>query len=109
MSGKPSDEASGLGKSSASALGMQGGSAVASSLANQMGLGEASVESTGGSKEASLFLGTYVSPRLYMAYGIGLFEDVHTIRLRYSVASRWSIQAESGKAQSGIIQYRGEK
>jgi translocation and assembly module TamB len=110
MSGKPQDaSSSSLGKSSASALGMQGGTALAQSMAGQMGLGEASVESTGGMQEASLFLGTYLSPRLYMAYGIGLFEDVHTLRLRYSVASRWSIQAESGKAQSGIIQYRGER
>ena len=52
---------------------------------------------------------TYLSPRLYMAYGIGLFEDVRTLRLRYSVASRWSLQAESGDAQSGMIQYRGER
>jgi hypothetical protein len=44
-----------------------------------------------------------------MAYGIGLFEDVRTLRLRYSVASRWSLQAESGEAQSGMIQYRGER
>ena len=109
MSGKPLDESSGLAKGASSALGVQGGDALARSLAGQMGLPEASVESSGGMQEASLFLGTYLSPRLYMAYGIGLFEDTRTLRLRYSVASRWSLQAESGKAQSGIIQYRGER
>jgi translocation and assembly module TamB len=113
MSGKPLDETSGLGKGATSALGVQGGDALARSLAGQVGLGdgsvESSVESSGGMQEASLFLGTYLSPRLYMAYGIGLFEDVRTVRMRYSVASRWSLQAESGKAQSGIIQYRGER
>jgi translocation and assembly module TamB len=113
MSGKPLDETSGLGKGATSALGVQGGDALARSLAGQMGLGdgsvESSVESSGGMQEASLFLGTYLSPRLYMAYGIGLFEDVRTVRMRYSVASRWSLQAETGKAQSGIIQYRGER
>ena len=111
MSGKPLDESSsgGLAQGATTALGVQGGDALARSLAGQMGLPEASVETTGGMQEASLFLGTYLSPRLYMAYGIGLFEDVRTLRLRYSVASRWSLQAESGDAQSGMIQYRGER
>jgi hypothetical protein len=84
-------------RASASALGMQGGTALAQSLAGQMGLGEASVESTGGMQEASLFLGTYLSPRLYMAYGIGLFEDV----TRSGCATRSRAAGRSSRERQG--------
>jgi translocation and assembly module TamB len=89
---------------------VQGTDALARGMAGKLGLQDASVESKQGTMEdASLFLGTYLSPKLYVSYGIGLFESSTTLRVRYSLSRRWSIQAESGSHRSSGVQYSGER
>jgi translocation and assembly module TamB len=78
-------------------------------VAGKFGIQDASVESKEGSlQDASLFIGTYLSPQLYMSYGIGLFESSTTIRMRYKMSTHWSVQTESGSQHSGLLQYTGE-
>ena len=60
-------------------------------------------------KEASLMLGTHLSPKLYVAYGIGLFEAANSFRVRYSLNNRWSVQAESGRQTSADLMFNIEK
>jgi translocation and assembly module TamB len=88
---------------------MQAGSQLTQGVASSLGLEEARIESQGSMKEASLMLGTHLSPKLYVAYGIGLFEAVNTFRVRYSLNNRWSLQAESGRQTSGDIFFNIEK
>jgi translocation and assembly module TamB len=113
MFGKPLSESSGSGAAAiqtASQLSVQGTDQLARGVADKFGIQDASVESKEGSlQEASLFLGTYLSPKLYVSYGIGLFESSTTIRVRYRMGSHWSVQTESGSAPSGLVQYTGEK
>ena len=49
----------------------------------------------------SLFLGFYLSPRLYVNYGLG----INTFRVVYTLGSNWLLQAESGSASSADIIY----
>ena len=46
-------------------------------------------------------IGKYLSPSLYVSYGIGLFEPVNTLRLRYTITRRWQLVTESSSKESG--------
>ena len=50
-------------------------------------------------------LGRYLSPRIYISYGISLAEAINTLKLRYTIGDRWTIKTEAGKARSADIVY----
>jgi translocation and assembly module TamB len=52
-------------------------------------------------KQASLTLGRYLSPNLYIGYGVGLFEAVNTFILRYRLNKYLSLQVTSSSRQTG--------
>jgi translocation and assembly module TamB len=91
----------------ANSLGLKGGNMVAKKIASRFGLEEAKIESAGGIKQASLVVGKYLSPRLYVNYGIGLFSPVNTFTIRYLFSRQWSLQAQQGVAVSGTGQATG--
>ncbi len=90
-------------------LGLKGGNLLAKKIASRFGLEEARIESTGGLQEASLVVGKYLSPRLYVTYGIGLFEPVSTFRIRYILGRTWSLQAQQGEGTSADFLYEIER
>jgi translocation and assembly module TamB len=53
-------------------------------------------------------IGKYLSPRLYVSYGISLVEEINTLKLRYTIGDRWTVSAESGAEQAFDIEYRIE-
>ena len=89
-------------------LKLQGGSVLASQIGRRLGLEEVDVESTG-LNDASLVLGKFLSPRLFVSYGISLTESINTLKLRYSLSEHWRIKAESGQNQSADFEYRIER
>lgn len=93
----------------ANALGLRGGNLLAKKLANRFGLEEARIESDGSLDEASLVVGKYLSPKLYVTYGIGLFEAINTFRVRYLLSDKWTLQAESGEGISADALYTVER
>jgi translocation and assembly module TamB len=86
----------------------QGGAILASELGAQLGLRDITVESDR-QNETSLVLGKYLSPRLYISYGVSLTESINTIKLRYTLGDRWTIKTESGANSSADIVYTIEK
>ncbi|HZE76242.1 MAG TPA: translocation/assembly module TamB domain-containing protein, partial [Gemmatimonadales bacterium] len=66
------------------------------------------IETKGDLKEASFVAGKYLSPSLYVSYGIGLFDPVSTLRLRYALSSKWTLQAEQGEATGADLLYKFE-
>ncbi len=88
-------------------LGLKGGNLVAKKVASRFGLEEARFESKGGIKEASVVVGKYLSPRLYVNYGVGLFSPITTFTIRYLLGRNWSIQAQQGAALNGQGQATG--
>lgn len=93
----------------ANALGIRGGNLLAKKLAARFGLEEARIESDGSLDQASLVVGKYLSPKLYVAYGIGLFEPINTFRVRYLLSDKWTLQAETGKGTSADALYTVER
>ena len=47
-------------------------------------------------------IGTYIAPRIFLSYGIGVFEDQNVISLRYDLSTRWGVKLTSGQRTSGI-------
>lgn len=94
-----------LGDAAASAA-IGSGNFVAEELGRRLGV-EGRLE--GNLDNASLVLGKYLSPKLYVSYGIGLFAAVDTLRLRYQLNRRLALQAESGDEEGADLIYTVEK
>ena len=67
------------------------------------------VESEGGLDDAALVTGKYLSPKLYVSHGYGLFDQVSTFRARYLVSKKVTVQAETGAGSGGDVLYRLER
>jgi translocation and assembly module TamB len=93
----------------ATALGLKGGNMLAKKLAARFGLEEARFESGKTLQEASLVVGKYLSPRLYVSYGIGLFSPVNTFRVRYLINKKLTLQAERGAGVGADALYTIER
>lgn len=93
----------------AQALALSGGNALSAPVARSLGVDDLRLESTAGLEQATLLVGKYLSPDLYIAYGVGLTEPVNVVRLSYRINERWRIEAESGNESKAAIRYRIEK
>jgi autotransporter translocation and assembly factor TamB len=83
------------------ALGLSGGNQILGALGQDIGLDQVQLDTEGDLQTASIVLGRYLRPNLYVSYGIGLFDPVGTLRLRYVLSSRFSLQAETGGRGTG--------
>jgi len=93
-------------------LTMQGGGLLASQIGRRLGLEEVGVESSLGSDGTSntaLVLGKFLSPRLFISYGISLTESINTLKLRYTISDRWIFRTEAGENQSADLEYTIEQ
>jgi len=91
-----------------SALTLAGGEQLARGIGGAVGIEDVRIASdaTGGT---SLMLGSYLSPRLYVSYGIGLFETGNSLRLRYDLTEHWQIQTDTGANTGADILYKIER
>ena len=81
--------------SAALALGLASGDFLAHSRDN-FGIDDIYVESNDTGDQASLVVGRYLSPKMYVSYGVGLVESLNSLTLRYQLADRWNLEAENG-------------
>jgi translocation and assembly module TamB len=86
---------------------VQGGAILAQQIGGRFDI-EAGVEQDL-TNETSLVLGRYLSPRLYVSYGVGLAEAINTIKMRYTVGDHWTIKTEAGTQRSADLVYTIEK
>lgn len=89
-------------------LALQGGGILAAQLGRRLGLGEIGVESTG-ANDTALVLGRFLSPRLFVSYGISLTESINTLKLRYTISDRWVLKTEAGENQSADVEFTIER
>jgi translocation and assembly module TamB len=115
ITGKPLSEVKGgegsMVSAAAQALGSAGGDLLAKRIGSKLGvddIGVSSNEALGGSSAFSV--GKYLSPRLYLSYGVGLFEPGEVITLRYRFGKRWNFEAQQATEFSrASFNYRYEK
>jgi Uncharacterized protein conserved in bacteria len=55
-----------------------------------------------GQNISALEVGTYIAPRVYVGYGVSLFEEGNVASVRYDLRRGFGIKATSGDAQSGL-------
>jgi translocation and assembly module TamB len=116
LTGKTIDSMTGSDASSVNSardsLAMQGGGFLASQLGRRIGLEEVGVESTvdsAGQANTALVLGKFLSPRLFVSYGISLTEAMNTLKLRYTISDKWVFKTEAGEEQSADLEYATER
>ncbi|MHB1059532.1 MAG: translocation/assembly module TamB domain-containing protein [Rhodanobacter sp.] len=115
VTGKPLSQVKGgegdMVGAAAQALGSAAGDLLAKSIGSKMGvddIGVSSNEALGGS--SAFTVGKYLSPRLYLSYGVGLFEPGEVITLRYRLSRRWNFEAQQATEFSrASLNYRIEK
>ena len=116
LTGKSVDTLTGSETKSISAAGnslaLQGGGFLASQLGRRIGIEEVGVESTtnsAGEENTALVLGKFLSPRLFVSYGISLTESINTLKLRYTISDKWVLKTEAGENQSADLEYATER
>ena len=114
VAGKPlsqlkSGEGDAVG-SAARALGTAGGDLLAKSIGTRMGLDDVGVADSSAVGGAALTVGKYLSPRLYLSYGVGLFTPGEVVTLRYRLSRLFNVEIQNGTLSSRAgINYKVEK
>ena len=114
VTGKPlSDVGSGEGdlvQSAARSLGTAAGGLLAKNIGRRLGVDEVGIKDSEAIGGAALTVGQYLSPRLYLSYGVGLFEPGEVVTLRYKLSEQLSLEALNGPKDSRAgVEYRIEK
>jgi translocation and assembly module TamB len=96
-----SDGESALLFKAANAMGL-GGGALTQSLGDAFGLDSLQLGSSGdGGNGTSLMLGKYLTPDLYVGYGVGLLNAVNTFNVKYQVSKRLIFESNSSAVGTG--------
>jgi translocation and assembly module TamB len=115
VTGKPLSQVKGgegsMVNAAAQALGSATGNLLAKSIGSKLGIDDIGVSSSDALGGNSAFtVGKYLSPRLYLSYGVGLFEPGQVITLRYRLSKRWSFEAQNATDfNRASLNYRIEK
>ncbi|MBI3802921.1 MAG: translocation/assembly module TamB domain-containing protein [Nitrospirae bacterium] len=94
-----------------SALGLKGGDLVAKKVGRALGVDEVRIqtdEQTNSFQSATLVVGRYLSPKFYVSYGIGIFEEKNTLLVRYKINRILTLKAESGDVNGIDLLYTKE-
>lgn len=81
----------------------QGAALLAAQVGSRVGLPDVSLETDPIANETSLVVGRYLSPRLYVSYGVSLTETLNTLKLRYTLGDHWVIKTELGTARGADL------
>jgi translocation and assembly module TamB len=116
VAGKPLDQVgSSAGESdalraAAQSLGTAAGGLLAKNIGKRLGVDELGIKDSAALGGAALTVGQYLSPRLYLSYGVGLFTPGEVLTLRYKLAHGLSLEAENAAQNSRAgVKYRIER
>jgi translocation and assembly module TamB len=91
-------------------LGTAAGGLLAKNLGKRLGVDEFAVKDDEMIGGAALTVGQYLSPRLYLSYGMGLFEPGEVVTLRYKLKEGLNVKAQVGPEDTRTgIEYRIER
>ncbi|MGB0210686.1 translocation/assembly module TamB domain-containing protein [Algiphilus sp.] len=109
--GGPSEGDSSALAAAALALGLSGGDWLAREIGGKIGVDEISVGAADSedSSQARLTVGKYIGTRLYISYGVSLFQPGHIFTMRYDLGNGFSIQTEAGVESGGDLLYSHER
>lgn len=93
----------------AQALGSATGDLLAKGIGARLGV-DAGVSDNAALGGAALTVGKYLSPKLYLSYGVGIFTPGEVITLRYKLSRMWELEAQNATTENRAgLNYRLEK
>lgn len=112
------------GAAAALSLGIAGGDALANRIGKIVGLDQVSLAAdetskawqpsagtspgAAGTDQTRFTVGKYLSPKLFVSYGIGLFDNGNVLRLLYDLGHGLKLRTESGLETGGDLLYSVE-
>jgi translocation and assembly module TamB len=87
----------------------QGAALLAAQLGSRVGVPDVSLETDPIANETSLVLGRYLSPRLYVSYGVSLTAQLNVFKMRYTLGDHWTVRTELGQARGADLVYTIDK
>jgi translocation and assembly module TamB len=93
----------------ATSLALAGGSLIAGEVGERIGIDELGFEGDDETGNASLVIGKWLSPQLYVSYGVGLLEAVNVLRMRYRLSRRLSVEVSTSEESAADVIYTIER
>lgn len=92
-------------------LGLSGTDFLAQNLRGGLGLDDISIGAEAGEQgdQARFTVGKYLSPKLYVSYGVGIFQPGQVFRLLYELGHGFKFSTESGVHAGGDLLYTLER
>ncbi|MBT8145308.1 MAG: translocation/assembly module TamB domain-containing protein, partial [Gammaproteobacteria bacterium] len=90
-------------------LGLSRSQGLTNQVREQLGLDTLAITNTGNINNSILTIGKYLTPDLFIRYGIGLFDHQSKLAVDYTLTERFTLQAETGEYQSVDLIYRLER
>ncbi|MFY9963254.1 translocation/assembly module TamB domain-containing protein [Pseudomonas sp.] len=87
-------------------LGLASSAGVTGSLASSLGIDDFQLDTEGSGDSTSVVASGNLTERLSLRYGVGVFEPVNTVALRYKLSKKVYLEAASGLASSLDIFYK---
>ncbi|MCG5547793.1 translocation/assembly module TamB domain-containing protein [Halorhodospira halochloris] len=88
------------------ALGVYGAQSAVGGFAEQLGVEDFEIDAVGEGEEAQVVVSGYVRPNLYVAYGVGVFQPLNTVTLRYYLTQQLFMEAVSSEESALDLMYR---
>ncbi|MEO5595930.1 MAG: translocation/assembly module TamB domain-containing protein [Lysobacteraceae bacterium] len=86
-----------------------GGNLIGQKIGARLGLDQAGVTQSRALGSAAFTVGKYLSPRLFISYGVSLVGSGEVITLKYLLKHGFDIQIESGRESRASLNWRVEK
>lgn len=90
-------------------FGLERGQGLTDQIAGRLGLDTLEITSTGNITSSELTVGKYLTPGLFVRYGIGLFDTRSKMAVDYNLSESLILQAETGEFQSVDLTYKVER
>lgn len=87
-------------------LGLQSTKDITNQLGQALGLQSLTLGASGGASDTNVNVTGYISPDLYVRYGVGVFNAQSTLSMRYQLTRRVYVEATSGIEKAVDVIYR---
>lgn len=90
-------------------LGIERGQGLSTQMRDRLGFDTLAITNTGDINSSQLTVGKYLTPEVFVRYGVGLFDNRSKMAVDYTFSSNIIMQAESGEYQSIDLTYKIER
>jgi translocation and assembly module TamB len=90
-------------------MGVPGTNLLAQSVASQAGIEQASININGSLQNTNITLGTHLSEKLYVSYGVDVFQSVSSLLMRYILNRMLTVEAETSHQSRVDLLYNVER